>query len=446
MPLAHAAARARAPVNDIAEPGVDRPGVAARIRAERLERGWTLRDLGAKVDVSIAQLSSIENARQALDVDLLVAIGRALEVPVERLLPHGRGPTFCVSRQSDGTHLPMRLVNYTNETLTDYHNRLRPLADAVVGKYIEPFDIEIWPVNDGEMKFISHHHEEFLLVVSGALECLVKTPDKLRREVLSAGDCIHFWSYLPHCLRSTGTSPARSVHVLCSLDEPADSEMADARTGPVFLMDGMQRGPSEGIGARLQALRRRRGMRVAEFARQLGMSPRRVVAIERGEKALTVDLLVEICHRFRKPLEYFLASTLDVRPYYELHRGVDLRQAGARERCAKRQWPCFNSPRLVPLTTQLQGHRMMPWLLRLDPSSNRKLVRHPGQEFLYVLEGSVRVITRQGDQDIVTTLSPGDTCFLDASTPHAFEQVQVTPYDPRHAEVLAVSWRPPWER
>jgi transcriptional regulator with XRE-family HTH domain len=214
----------------------------------------------------------------------------------------------------------------------------------------------------------------------------------------------------------------------------------------VFLMDGMQRGLSEGVGARFQALRRRRGMRVAEFARHVGLSPRRLVAIERGQKPVSVDLLLEICHRFRKPMEYFLASTLDVRPYYELHRGVDLRQGGVRERGVKRPWPCCGAPRILPLTTELPGHRMMPSLLQLDACGRQQLLRHPGQEFVYVLKGSVRVIARPDEQDLVTTLSPGDACFLDASIPHAFEQVQVTPYEPGHAEVLAVCWRPPWER
>ncbi len=433
---------ARAQSNGAHKASTERQAVATRIRAERLAKGWTLRDLGSKVDVSIARLSAIENARQALDVDLLVAISRALDVGLERLLPHGRGATFCVSRQSGGAYLPMRMVNHANETLTDYHNRLRPLADEVIGKNIEPFDIEVWPVSDGQMKFISHHHEEFLLVVSGAMECLVKTPEKLCREVLSAGDCMHFWSYLPHCLRSTGTSSARSIHVVSSLNEPADSELADPRIGPVFLMDGMQRGSSEGVAARLQALRRRRGMGVADFARQIGMSPRRVLAMERGQKPVSVDLLMEICQRFRKPLEYFLASTLDVRPYYQVNRGVDLRAGEARVCDEKRVWACFSSPRVTPLATELPGRRLMPALLRLDSCDRPPLVRHPGQEFVYVLEGSVRVITRRDGEEVLTILSAGDTCFLDAFVPHAFEQIQVTPYEPGRAEVLAVSWHP----
>ncbi|HSL23057.1 MAG TPA: helix-turn-helix domain-containing protein [Vicinamibacterales bacterium] len=418
--------------------------MASRIRAARLARGWTLRDLGAKVAVSIARLSAIENARQPLDVDLLVALGRALDVGIDRLLPCGRGPNFCVSRHSGGRYLPMRLVNHTDETLTEYHNRLRPLADAVTGKYIEPFDIEVWPVEDARMRFISHHHEEFLFVVSGSLECLVKAPDELRREELSAGDCIHFWSYLPHCIRSTSAAPARSIHVLCSLDEPADSELADVSTGPVFLMDGVHRTLSQVVGARLQALRRRRGMQVAELARLIGVNARRVVAIERGQKPVSVDLLLEICHRLRKPLEYFLAGTLDVRPYYELRRGLDLRQAGPSAGQSNSHWPCCGSAGRVPLTT-LPGRRMTPTLLRLDSCDGRRPLRHPGQEFLYILKGAVRVVTRPGSQDEVTILSAGDTCFLDASVPHTFQQTQVTPFQPGYAEVLAVSWRPEWE-
>jgi transcriptional regulator with XRE-family HTH domain len=423
------------------EVGADRRCVAARIRAERLSRGWTLRYLGSCVDTSVAHLSAIENARQSPDVDLLVAIARALGVPLDRLMPTGGAPAFWVSRQNGGTHLPMRLVDHAKETQTVYHNRLRPLASPVVGKRIEPFDIEVWPVSDAEMRFISHHREEFLLVLSGAIECLIRTPTELRREVVSAGDCIHFWSYLPHCLRSTGAAPARSIHVLCSLDDLADSEMADAGAGLVFLMDGTRRSPSARIGEQLELLRRRRGMGVTPCARHLGMSARRLVAIERGRKAVSVDSLLEMCHAFGKPVEYFLQGSLDVTPHYDLHRGLDLQHATPKQRGARRRWPCVAAPRVVPLTT-LSGRRMTPALLRIAPGVVRPLVRHAGQDFFYVLKGSVRVTGQFGEREEVTILSAGESCFLDGSIPHAFEQTQVTPYESGEANVLAVSWRP----
>ena len=437
--MARSAAHVRASISE-SEPGHHRRAVAARIRAERIAQGLTLRDLGSKVHTSIARLSAVENGKQSLDIDLLVAIGRALGVPVKRLMPITGTPAFCVSRQNAGPHLPMRLVGHMNESLTDYHNRLRPLAGAFVGKHIEPFDIEVWPVSDADMKFISHHREEFLLVIRGTVECLVRTPAELRREILSAGDCIHFWSYLPHCLRSLDTSPARSIHVLCSLDEPADSELEDAHSGPIFLMDGAPRGVSAGIGERLQALRRRRGMGVSAFARQLGVPSRRLIAIERGRKPVSVDLLLETCQRFWKPLEYLLPDSLDVLQPYVLHRGTELQQMVPGHRGVRRHWPCAAAPRSVPLTN-LSDHRMCPVLLRIAPGFRRPLVRHAGQEFLYVLKGSIRVITRPGEREEATILSPGESCFLDGSIPHAFEQTRVTPYEPDHADALAVSWR-----
>ena len=142
------AASASAPKREPDTTGVDRRHPSGRIRAERHAKGWTLRDLSARTGASIAHLSAIENGRQPLDVDLLVAIRRALSVPLDRLVPHEGAPVFCVSRNNAGAHLPLRVVNCTNETLTDYHNRLRPLAAGVVGKYIEPFDIEVWPISD----------------------------------------------------------------------------------------------------------------------------------------------------------------------------------------------------------------------------------------------------------------------------------------------------------
>lgn len=187
-------------------------------------------------------------------------------------------------------------------------------------------------------------------------------------------------------------------------------------------------------------------MTVAEFGRQLGMSPRRLVAIERGEKSVSVDLLLEICHRFRKPLEYFLASTLDVRPYFQLHRGSQLRDEVGGTGETGRAWPCLNACGAFPLATDLPGCRMKPSIMRLDPCHSAGPIRHSGQEFVYVLKGSVRMVTRTEGDEVVTLLSAGDTCFLDASIPHAFEQARVTPYESSPAEVLGVSWRPAWER
>lgn len=58
---------------------------------------------------------------------------------------------------------------------------------------------------------------------------------------------------------------------------------------------------------------------------------------------------------------------------------------------------------------------MQPLLVALDPSDEpAKLVTHMGQEFNYVIEGSVLVV--MGDRDIV--LDTGDSIYFNPQIPH----------------------------
>ena len=68
-------------------------------------------------------------------------------------------------------------------------------------------------IPDEEVRFISHHREEFLFVTRGTLECLLQTPDGPARETLSPGDCIYFWSHLPHCLRAATDEGASAIEI-----------------------------------------------------------------------------------------------------------------------------------------------------------------------------------------------------------------------------------------
>ncbi|MGH9160573.1 MAG: helix-turn-helix domain-containing protein, partial [Vicinamibacteraceae bacterium] len=186
--------------------------LGSRIREERRRRAWTLKELAGRAGVSIATLSAIETRKASLDVKLLYQLSEALSVPIDALLPRSTTSHYQITRRSaiEGRPpAPMKLVNRVHQAAMPYHNRLWPLADSYTGKHIEPFEIEIEPVRDEEMCFISHNHEEFVFVLRGEIEWLMKSPDGLLREALRPGDCIQFWSYLPHCMRSAGATPAR---------------------------------------------------------------------------------------------------------------------------------------------------------------------------------------------------------------------------------------------
>lgn len=441
------------PVYSSAETESDRQAIGRHVRQLRLQRGWRLQDLAERVSVSVTTLSAIENDKVSLDIDLLLAISRALDISLDVLLPRSRSGHYCIARRTDvdgRQPFPMKLVNRATGALTSYHNKLRALADPFVGKYIEPFEIDIHPAPEEHLQFISHHHEEFVFVLRGEIECLLKTPDGLLRETLGPGDCVYFWSYLPHCIRSTSAEPARSLHLLCSLDEPADSEWANDDSGPIYLMDASHMRPSDQIGGRIAALRRARGMSTTEFARYIGASPRQLTGIERGQKPVSVEFLLDLCRKCRKPKEYFLAGAFMDRPFYEVLRA---REIGRPLRSNRPQRPdsseaCVSSATFVPLVSRFKRPAMSPYFLRLeaDGRPSGPMVRHPGQEFIYVLKGDIRLATVQDDTPCAETLSPGDSCFLDSLVPHRIEASEVTPYGRSSTEAIAVFWHPGSEK
>jgi transcriptional regulator with XRE-family HTH domain/uncharacterized RmlC-like cupin family protein len=418
--------------------------LAGRLRGARVQRGWTLKDLASRVSASVSTLSSIENERVSPDVELLVRLSEAFGTSIETLCCHGRAEHYCVSRRNElTTHppAPLRVIGRHGRAATKYHNRLWPLADAFVGKYVEPFEIEVQPIRDEQLQFISHTHEEFLFVLHGKIEVLIKNGQALVRERLGPGDCIYFWSYLPHCIRSMTVEPARSVHVLSALNEPVDSETAEGASGRVIYMkEALVKGSIEQMAARIMSVRRARGMSAAELSKRLGISLRRLARIERGVGSVSFKLLLDVCRTFRKPPDYFLATVAPPPMCRFVDRAAALRRT-SRERLNHRHTvKCLSSPSAVSLATGFTRKSMRPYLVTLaaPPSRSARIEKHSSQEFVYVLNGEVELTTKQNGHTVSTRLSPGDSCFLDSLTPHRLAAACVSPYHSPHAHILVV--------
>ena len=72
---------------------------------------------------------------------------------------------------------------------------------------------------------------------------------------------------------------------------------------------------------------------------------------------------------------------------------------------------------------------MEPFLVTMMPTDFGELSSHDGQEFLFVLEGEIRV--QVGDD--VEVLRQGDSIYYDSSCPHL-----VKCYKKKPAKILAV--------
>lgn len=60
--------------------------IGARIRAERVRRGWTRRQMGEKVNVGVSPLYHIESGRRSMSLRLAVRISDCLAMSLDRLL------------------------------------------------------------------------------------------------------------------------------------------------------------------------------------------------------------------------------------------------------------------------------------------------------------------------------------------------------------------------
>lgn len=411
-----------------------------RIRAHRKLRGLTLRAMSRELSTSIAALSAIENDRAVLDLERLVAISEVLGVRPDALFPRSRSCHFHVVRRSSLTDMPrvtVKIRDAVHDAPRQYHNVLRPLAAPFVGKQMEPYHIQVQPSTESD--FVSHGHEEFFFVLRGEVECLLRTPEGLLTERLGPGDCMYLWSYLPHCIRAAGHEVAESIHLLYSGYGTTEGKSTD-----LTMVKGSQRATlTEDIAFKVAAFRQSEGITPAEFARLLDMSPRRLNDIERGRKPVSIELLLRICQRFRKPLEYFLASTIVERPFYKLVRAGTI--AGLP------MWPRRTLPdgdwsdsEFRPLATDFGPRGMHPYYVKLlRPQRNGvPLHEHHGQEFVYVVKGEVSLVTILEGERVTQTLSAGDMCFIDSTVPHRFIGMGVSPFEESSAEVIDVFWCP----
>jgi transcriptional regulator with XRE-family HTH domain len=152
------------------------------------------------------------------------------------------------------------------------------------------------------------------------------------------------------------------------------------------------------VGPRLRALRRDRGTSLADVSAATGISVSTLSRLEAGQRRATLELLLPLARAYRVSLDEIVTAPVAdprVRPtpvkrhgmiYYPLSRRPGGLQA-------------------YKLVIPAGSDRRMP-----DPRS------HEGYEWLYVLDGRLRVVL--GEHDVV--LASGEAAEFDTRVPHWF--------------------------
>jgi transcriptional regulator with XRE-family HTH domain len=166
------------------------------------------------------------------------------------------------------------------------------------------------------------------------------------------------------------------------------------------------------VGPRLRELRRRREVTLAELSAATGISVSTLSRLESGTRRPTLELLLPLAREHGVTLD----ELVDAPPTGDPR--VHLRPVTR------------NGMTMLPLTRRAGG--IQAYKLVLPGGGNRSrpnLQSHEGYDWMYVLNGRLRVVL--GDHDFV--LTPGEAAEFDTRVPHWFASADDEP-----AEILSL--------
>jgi transcriptional regulator with XRE-family HTH domain len=151
------------------------------------------------------------------------------------------------------------------------------------------------------------------------------------------------------------------------------------------------------VGPRLRALRRQRAMTLADLAAATGISESTLSRLESGQRKPNLELLLPLAQAHGVPLDELVGApqtgdpSVHIRPVHRLGRTF------------------------VPLSRRAGG--MQAYKMIIPPGhrdADPELRTHEGYEWLYVLDGELRLVL--GERDIV--MRPGEAAEFDTHVPH----------------------------
>ena len=166
------------------------------------------------------------------------------------------------------------------------------------------------------------------------------------------------------------------------------------------------------VGGRLRALREARQLSIRALAEASGLAVNTLSLIENGRTSPSVSTLQQIAVALSLPISAFFT------PEIPRSRLVFLK--------ADQQQPtAFPHGALADLGLGMAQRRIEPLLLSLDPGagSGPQPIIHPGQEFVFCLEGRIGYSVENQRY----LLEPGDSLLFEATLPHRWENSDRSP-------------------
>jgi len=184
------------------------------------------------------------------------------------------------------------------------------------------------------------------------------------------------------------------------------------------------------VGFKIKGIRESKNISVEEIAERTGLSVEQINSIESDQYLPSLGPLIKVARALGVRLGTFLDDNDNLGPVVcraeERNNSISFSN-GASD---ARKHMEYHS-----LAKQKAGRSMEPFVIDIQPSEERnfKLSAHEGEEFIYVLEGSVEI--DYGKQQY--TLNAGDSIFYDSIVQH-----HVHGASGQAAKILAVVYIP----
>lgn len=167
------------------------------------------------------------------------------------------------------------------------------------------------------------------------------------------------------------------------------------------------------LGSLLRSLRARNGWTLKEMSERTGIPLSTLSKVEHDRLTLTYDKLQQLGQRLNLRM-----SELFSEPDATGEAPVTARRSiGKLDRAVRVNTPNYD---YYYMCTELRRKRMIPVLTRIRAHNMDEfgaLVRHPGEEYIHVIEGRIDIHTEFYDP---VTLETGESIYIDSNMGHAY--------------------------
>ena len=165
------------------------------------------------------------------------------------------------------------------------------------------------------------------------------------------------------------------------------------------------------VGKKLKAIRLKNDMTIQDLANASTVSSNMISRIERGLTIPSVEILMKLSRVFDKSINYFVE---EVKTTHE----VVFSSAGNR---AKTVYDDVENMHTESFTSGLRDPQFTSFYctVKKGGTSGVRNMYHPGDELIYVLEGSIRVSIA----DEIHTLTEGDSLSFKSHLPHRWDNI-----------------------